>query len=134
MTRDFKQLLQLWFRICLLKTDFMFFSFLSFATHSSLFLVYRSATESTELQTLVVKQINNGTICVSTFRFSKKFYVANSYLTVASWSVWRMFTHRQPKYTIYTCIKTLYRNSWIGLFIRLCMGIHLISQKYMILL
>ena len=37
-------------------------------------------------------------------------------------------------FAIYTHIKTLYGNSWIGWFIRLCMGIHSISQKYMILL
>ena len=37
-------------------------------------------------------------------------------------------------YAIYTYIETLYGNFWIGWFIRLCMEIHSISQKYMILL
>ena len=30
------------------------------------------------------------------------------------------------------CVNTLYVNSWIGWFVRLCMGTHWISQKYMI--
>ena len=37
-------------------------------------------------------------------------------------------------YVIYTYIKTLYASFWIGWFIRLCMEIHSISQKYMIFL
>ena len=37
-------------------------------------------------------------------------------------------------YAIYTYTKILYGNFWIGWFIRLCMEIHSISQKYMILL
>ena len=37
-------------------------------------------------------------------------------------------------YAIYTYIKTLYGNFWIGWFIRGCMEIHSISQKYMLLL
>ena len=55
--------------------------------------------KSTKLETLVVKQKNNGTICVSMFiyTYSRKpqvndFHVVISHSTVASWSVWCIFT------------------------------------------
>ena len=51
--------------------------------------------ESTKLETLVVKQKNNGTVCVSTYSRKPQinyFHLVISHSTVASWSIWCIFT------------------------------------------
>ena len=72
----------------------------SFIFHPFFFIVScMKECESTKLETLVVKQKNNGTICVSMFiiKYSRKpqindFHVVISHSTVASWSIWCIFT------------------------------------------
>ena len=72
----------------------------SFICHPFFFVVScMKECASTKLETLVVKQKNNGTICVSMFiiTYSRKpqindFHVVISHSMVASWSVWCILT------------------------------------------